>query len=36
MSMLSLIVPVYRNEASLPDLLDAVARHKRRQQQAGW
>lgn len=26
MSMLSLIIPVYRNEASLPDLLDAVAR----------
>lgn len=26
MSMLSLIIPVYRNEASLPDLLDAVAK----------
>jgi glycosyltransferase involved in cell wall biosynthesis len=26
MSMLSLVIPVYRNEASLPDLLDAVAR----------
>ena len=26
MSLLSLIIPVYRNEASLPDLLDAVAK----------